>query len=540
MNLVSADQARKLEQIAIEELGIPSIILMENASLRAAKHCLKYLTNIRDPKVLVVCGSGNNGGDGFAVARHLRLKGIESNVILIGDAGLLKNDSKTNFDIINKLGISIDFFRASENNNDKSGYVVSSFSSAASHESNPKRFYGSDFEKYDLIVDAIFGTGLTRDISGIARDVIEDINRYAKYIISVDIPSGVGSDNGKIMGIAVKANETVTFNFPKKGLYLFPGADCTGIIHIEDISIPRSLINRIDVKTKFLTDDETAALLPVRKRRSNKGDFGKALIFAGSEGMPGAAALACSGAYMTGCGLVRACVTRNTASVIHHWQREVVTRIAPEKNGMYFKESLDDLKEEIDNADVIALGPGIGRSEDVSEFVYEVIRRAKAPLALDADALFAVSEYINILKELKAPCVITPHPGEMSRLINLPVPKILEDTIAAASGFSKEFNVVTLLKDAHTIIADPDGEIIINTTGNNALSKAGTGDVLTGMIAGFIAQGKNVLQAAALGAHIHGKSCEIACVNKSKYSVTAEDIIKNIPAAMNGLVRQPG
>jgi len=528
MKLVTAEQMRKLEQIAAEELGIPSILLMENAALGLAGHCLNYLKNSDNPKVLVICGGGNNGGDGFAAARHLYVKGIETNVILIGDVGSLKNDSKTNFDIIKNLNIPIEYINPSETRSEINHHGISSSSSL--------RLSGDDFKKYDLIVDAIFGTGLTRNIEGGAKQIIEEINRYAKYIISADIPSGIHSDTGKIMGCAVKANETVTFGFPKKGLYLFPGAGYTGIVRIEDISIPRSLTDKIDVKTNILTESDIKQkrgdFLPLRKRRSNKGDFGKVIIFAGSAQMPGAAALACSGAYMTGCGLVSACVTQNTAAVIHHWQREVVTRITPEKNGMYFSGSLADLKEEIKNANVIAAGPGIGRSKEVSEFVYEVIKTAEVPLVLDADALFAVSENINILKELKAPCIITPHPGEMSRLINLPVSEILDDTAAAALKFSKEFNVVTLLKDAHTVIAAPDGELNINITGNNALSKAGTGDVLTGMIAGFIAQGKNVFDAGILGAYFHGKSCENACVDKPNCGVTAEDIIKNIPKSM--------
>jgi len=528
MKLVTADQMRKLEQIAAEELGIPSILLMENAALGIAGHCLNYLKKFDNPKVLVICGSGNNGGDGLALARHLHVKGVETKVVFIGagsmsepqpsqpKAGAGSHDATVNLEIIKKLNIPIEYINTSGTGD-----------------------YNLNLEKFNLVVDAIFGTGLKRDIEDGAKLIIEEINRYAKYIISADMPSGVHSDTGKIMGCAVKANETVTFGFPKKGLYLFPGAGYTGIIRIEDISVPRSLINRIDAKTNILTESEIVIakqrgeFFPVRKRRSNKGDFGKVLIFAGSEGMPGAAALACSAAYMTGCGLVCACVTQNTAVVIHHWQREVVTRIVPEKNGMYFKGSLADLNEDIKNADVIAIGPGIGRSKDVSMFVYEVIRNAEIPLVLDADALFAVSENINILKELKAPCIITPHPGEMSRLINLSVPEILEDTAAAASGFSKKFNVVTLLKDAHTVIANPNGEININITGNNALSKAGTGDVLTGMIASFIAQGKNVFDAGVLGAYFHGKSCEYACKNKPNCSVTASDIIENIPLSMD-------
>jgi len=527
---------RKIEQIAIQELGIPSILLMENASIRIAEHCLRYIKDISNPKVLIVCGSGNNGGDGFAIARHLYVKGIDTNILLACDTFSVKEDAAVNLLIVQKIGIPIELIKTAYNHTiDQSPLKISSSASGS--------LCGNELESYDLIVDAIFGTGLTRNIEGNVRQLIETINFYAKYVISVDIPSGVHSDTGRIMGCAVKANETITLGFPKTGTFLYPGAEYTGKIHIEDISIPDNLIDRIETKTHTLTESEAMDILPARKNRSNKGDFGRVLIFAGSNEMPGAAALACSAAYMTGCGLVCACVVKNTASVIHHWQREVVTRIVPDKNGTYCKDSLSvvfnngkieigSLSDDIRCASVIVLGPGIGRSADVTEFVQELIINSNASLVLDADALFAISGNVNILKELKAPCVITPHPGEMSRLTNLSVPEILDDISDTAARFAKEYNTVTLLKDAHTVIANPDGEIFINTTGNNALSKAGTGDVLAGMIAGFTAQGVNVFKAGVLGAYFHGKACEEACLKKSNHGITASDIINNILIVM--------
>ena len=510
MKLVTSCQMRKIEQIAAEELGIPLILLMENASIRAAGHCIKFLEKIENPKALIVCGCGSNGGDGMAVARHLHVKGIYTKVVYAGDMNLVKGDAEVNYKIVKNLEIPAEPVYSAQ-----------------------LKQRAIDFELYDLVVDALFGTGLSRNIEGGVRQLIESINSCAKYVISVDMPSGVHSDTGRIMGCAEKANETVTLGFPKTGLYLYPGAEYAGVIHIEDIAVPLSLIDRIETKAGVLTDNEARKLLPARKRRSNKGDFGKTMVFAGSAGMPGAAALVCSAAYMTGSGLVCACVTQNTATVIHRWQREAVTRIVPDINGMYCMESITQLKQdEIKSADVIVLGPGIGRSREVSEFVYEILKIAQSPIVLDADALFAVSENINILKEIKAPCIITPHPGEMSRLTNLPVAQILNNIAETAVSFAKEFNVVTILKDAHTVIADTEGNVNINITGNNALSKAGTGDVLTGMIAGFIAQGKNVFDAGILGAHFHGKACEAACLNKSRYSITASDLIDHIPVVM--------
>jgi len=497
---------REIEKIVINEIGIPSILLMENAAIGVVRHCFEYLKTIDNPCVLVVCGQGNNGGDGLAAARLLSVKGIDTDVVFTGGIDAAGADAAVNLRIVKNLGVNIFSFNTE-----------------------------IKFESYDLIVDALFGTGISRDIEGIYKDLIDSINRYAKYVISVDIPSGVHSDTGLIMGTAIKAAQTVTFGFPKTGLYLFPGAECTGIIHFEDISIPRTLIERVDVKTEVLTGSEAIALLPKRKRRSNKGSFGKVLVFAGSDEMPGAASLACSAAYEAGAGLVCACVTRNTASVIQHFQREIVTRIVSGKNGKYCKESFENISGEIKNAGVIVIGPGIGRSIEVTEFVLELIKAAEAsniPLVLDADALFAVSEDLNTFKTLKTLCVITPHPGEMSRLTGLSIEEILDDVIGTALKFAKVFNVVTLLKDAHTVIASPDGNVNINTTGNSALSKAGTGDVLTGMIAGFISQGCDVFTAAKLGAYFHGKSGEAACMDESQYSITASNVIDFIPIVM--------
>jgi len=286
---------------------------------------------------------------------------------------------------------------------------------------------------------------------------------------------------------------------------------------------------------KILTDSEAGQLLPVRAVRSNKGNFGRIIIFAGCNEMPGAASLACSSAYIAGGGLVCACVLDDVAQVIFRWQREVTARILPGKNGMYCKESIKTASDEINKSNVILIGPGLGRSPDVTEFVREVIFFARAPLVMDADALFAVSQDLSILKELKVPCVITPHPGEMSRLTGVSVQDILENTVDTACKFSKKNNVVILLKDAHTVIAHPSGNYYINKTGNNALAKAGTGDVLAGMIAGFIAQGSDVFTASALGAYIHGRAGEAASLDLSTYSVTASDLLKYIPKVISRL-----
>jgi NAD(P)H-hydrate epimerase len=518
MKVVSSTQMREIEKIAINEIGIPSILLMENAALRVTERCMQSLGSFAKekdvkPKVLIVCGPGNNGGDGMAVARLLHNKGVDVRVSFIGDIYAVKGDAEFYLNIISMLGILLDYISPD----------------------GPFPNVSHVIKSCDLVVDALLGTGLSRDVGGNYKQMIEMINEHAKRVISVDILSGVHADTGQIMGCAIEADETVTFAYPKIGILAYPGAGCAGKVYVEDISIPPALIERINVKANTLTDREAGNLLPVRKRRSNKGDFGKVLVFAGSNEMPGAAALTTSACYMAGGGLVCACVLPKVAQVIHHWQREATTRIVPEEGGLYCKKSLEPVMDELSKATAIILGPGIGRSPKVTEFVLELISAARVPLVLDADALFALSEDLNALKAIKAPCIITPHPGEMSRLTGLPVAEILNNTIETAVKFSKDYKIVTLLKDASTIIAAPDGDYYINTTGNSALSKAGSGDVLCGIIAGFIAQKTSVFMSGVLGAYIHGKAGEAAALQKSLYGVTATDLLEYVPSVINGL-----
>ncbi|MCL2410851.1 MAG: NAD(P)H-hydrate epimerase, partial [Treponema sp.] len=331
MKTVTSAQMRLIEKMAIEELGIPALLLMENAAIRTAEHCFRILGSAKNPKTLIVCGSGNNGGDGMAIARHLHIKGVKTKVLFVGDINTVKGETLTNLKIVQKLGILIEQI----------------------HKDSDYANLQTEIESSDLVADAIFGTGLARNVEGDYKKLIEAINRYAKFVVSVDIPSGIHSDTGRIMGCAVKANETITFGFPKTGLFLFPAAEYAGKLHIEDISIPYLLIDRVKPTVEILTDDEAKALLPVRAKRSNKGTFGKVAVFAGSNEMPGAAALACSAAYATGCGLVCAFVLPRVAETIHHWQREIVTCIVPEQNGMYCKKSIESLGDEINNASVI-------------------------------------------------------------------------------------------------------------------------------------------------------------------------------------------
>jgi len=514
MRAVSGKQMRKIEDSATENIGIPTLLLMENAAIRLAEHCLAYLnaqstkqrTAKIKPKVIILAGIGGNGGDGLALARHLYLNDVDVRIVVAGDISSIQGDSYVNLNIVRNMGLTIHSIPSSESMMNNIPYMI---------------------ESSDLVVDALFGAGLNRQIAGNYKSIVDTINNCSSYVISVDVPSGICADTGQVLGSSVKADLTVTLGFPKIGIMLHPGASYAGEINIADISLPNLSTN--DPETSIYTDKEIPAIIPTRPPRSNKGSFGRVFAFVGSSGMPGAAVLSATAAYKAGAGYVYACVIPPVAQVLQNNLKETVTYIVPEYDGYYCKESFDAIADDLNKSDVIMIGPGIGHKPHISEFVFRLIETAESSLVIDADALNAVSEDVNILKKLKAPCVITPHPGEMSRLTGLSISNILNNTIQTANDFSHEYGVITLLKDARTIVADPNGQNYINVSGSSALAKAGSGDVLTGIIASFIAQGLDPFTAAKLGAYVHGKAGELAGKELSNYGVLASDLLDHIP-----------
>jgi NAD(P)H-hydrate epimerase len=498
---------RKIEAAAVEEMGIPTILMMENAAIGVMKHCLAFLGTKTNPKVMIAAGAGSNGGDGLALARQLHLRGIDLGVIFVGDMSEVRGDALLNLEIAGKLGIPIKTIPLGDNLLDVP-YTI---------------------ETCDLVVDALLGTGLNRAVEGSYEYIIDMINGYAKHVISVDIPSGIHADTGQVMGTAVKANQTVTLGCPKTGLMIHPGAAYAGEVLVAEISLPHSLLTKTDVETFAFTDDEIPALLPNRDSRSHKGSFGRVYAFAGSSAMPGAAAIASAAAYKSGAGLVYACAAPDVTQTIQRFTPEVIACLLLSRGDSYPRKNLDAILEKITPADVVFIGPGLGRGPGVSESVMYLLENVNARLVIDADAINAVAENVNILKNLKHSSVITPHPGEMSRLTGLPVQEILQNTMSVAAEFAREFEVTTVLKDARTIVASPSGHTYINTTGCSALAKGGSGDALTGLIAGLAAQGMDTFNAAALGTYIHGKAGEQAAGTLSHYGVMASDVVAQIP-----------
>ncbi len=497
MKVALSEQMRQLDREAMESVGIPGIALMENAAREVSLYCYEYLLAHGLENVLIFAGRGNNGGDGLAAARRLKNKGINVLIYFIGDTAGLSGDALTNFNIVKNMGIS----------------VIQDFSCLE-----------DTLSWCDLILDAIFGTGLKGVVKGEAVEVIERINVSGKYVVSCDIPSGIDADTGKVLGCAVKADATVTFALPKVGLLLYPGKEYTGEMKVADISIPSFLYQRIGMKCSMLTKEEAKALLPGRKERSNKGTYGRLFCMAGSKEMTGANYLACKSAYRTGAGVVYSCSVQNVLNVIQTLLPEAVGVSLTEEHGQVRKESFDDIGEKIKDAAAIVLGPGLGTGENVQDFVREVLTNCKVPMVVDADAINAIAQRKDISEFFSPNVILTPHPGEMSRLTGKSVSQILEEMVETASSYAKENQAIVVLKDARTVIAHPDGRVYINTTGCAAMAKGGSGDVLSGIIGGLLSQGAEPFDAAVLGVYLHGLAGEIAGRKHGAYSTLAGEI----------------
>lgn len=490
MDIVTTAQMKAIEADAIEKKGVPSLLLMENAAYGVKKEVLKY-----NPKnVAVFAGKGNNGGDGLALSRQLMAMGISVTIYFVGDFNKATPDCNKNLSYLKAYNADIH-------------YVTDNINLI-------------DLTNSDVVIDALIGTGLNRQLSPLYSEIVNIINSSGKTVISVDCPTGINSDTGEDYGIAVNSDITVTFHLPKIGLLLYPANSHIKKLVVSDIGIPYISKNNI-----FTLDKNSAKeILPKRVEYSNKGTYGKALFISGCDTMAGAAIINAKSAYKAGCGLVNICSTRHVIGVAHCILPEAVTTLN------------SDLTTALEGKNAIAIGSGLGISDNGRKTLEYVIENSKAPLIIDADGLNTLSENTDLLKRLKVNCVITPHLKEMSRLTGISVKEISANMQKTALDFAKKYNIVVVLKSAHTVIASPNGRICINTTGTSAMSKGGSGDSLTGVIAGLIAQGLKPFDAACLGAYLNGKAGEIAEQKLSSYSVMATDISDCICDAINEIL----
>jgi hydroxyethylthiazole kinase-like uncharacterized protein yjeF len=521
MKIVTPSQMNAIDSCAINDYGIPSLLLMENAASAVAAEAASMMGGAFGKTVTVIAGRGNNGGDAFAAARLLHSKGAHVRVYLVGPKDGISGDALINMGILDRIGIQIEELSEADHPGRESGFGRLS----------------SDIESSCMIIDGIFGTGLSRNIDGIAGKAVEMMNGSGKPILSVDIPSGINGADGAVMGVCVKADATVTFCMPKLGLILYPGCEYAGRLVIADIGIPPGAIARQPIFTELTDRTTVSRLIPVRKPESNKGDYGKVLIITGSAGMTGSGCLASLAALRTGAGLVYAGVPESLAGIYGSALIEPV--ILPLKDsgaGSLSEDCAEQIITHMEKMDVVAIGPGLTASDTIRRIVEQIAVNSKAPLVLDADALNAISGNTAILKKLKTDAVITPHPGEMARLTGLDTAGVQRGRAGIAAGFAAEYGVTVVLKGNRTVVAHPDGRIHINPTGNAGMATAGSGDVLTGVIAGLIAQGVSAADAAVAGAYLHGMAGDKAAGETGMHGMLAGDILGRLPYVIKELV----
>ncbi len=530
--VVTGQQMRDLDARATDQFGIPSLLLMENAGRAVAEAAMGMLREVRCSHVLVVCGPGNNGGDGFVAARHLYNAGAKVTIAFYGDRAKAKGDALANIVIIEKM-LPAQAHPGSLNVIDR-----------PSAEDLDELLLDTD-----LVIDALLGTGVKGELREPYVGVIEAINNsYVRCPCSrlcVDIPSGLDADTGRPLGPVVQASTTVTFALPKIGLLTYPGAKYVGNLLVADISIPKDALFAPDLLT-YLISGSTAVgpIIKTREPDANKGSFGHVAIVAGSVGMTGAAALAAEGALKTGAGLVTVAVPESLNDIMEVKLTEAMTIPVPQGRARAFgMDSVESVLEIIEKRDAAVIGPGFGRDEDTIAFTLELVRRLIKPAIMDADALYAISTDLSVLKQCKAPLVITPHPGEMARLLGTTVPEVQSNRLEIARSFAQEHGIWVALKGAGTIVANPQGEAYINITGTPGMASGGTGDVLSGMIGALLARMKEPIgpDYAVCGAvYLHGRAGEIAAEQLGEESMLASDLANAIPDVICEARRENG
>ena len=507
MLLVTAEEMREIDRQTIEGIGIPGIVLMENAGSSVAKKIKELVPNTA--KVIILAGHGNNGGDGFVVARHLGNQGYDVETWLIGDIRKCSHDTLINFHALVHSGYKMKFW---DEKND-----------------NLLKIHMDDA---DVIVDALLGTGAIGELREPFGDIVQFANEKKALRIAVDMPTGVNSNTGEVGETVFSADYTITFALPKLGQFLYPGASYVGELIIADISIPSIIYRTIDQKNHLINHQMVKDLLPKRNKNSHKGIYGHALLLGGSKWMPGAPTLATLAALRIGAGLTTIAVPDSIQSMVFNHVPEAICLGLPETFTGYFAlSSLELLNFEEGKYSAIGVGPGLGIWDEGRNWLIKILKSTSQPLVIDADGLNLLTDDLDLLKARQGPIILTPHPGEMARLLKKDTSYVEKNRVQAAIHMSITYKVYTILKGANTIIATPAGEIYLNTTGGPELAKGGTGDVLTGIITGLLAQKLEVKDAIILGVYLHGLAGSLAS-SPSNYSTLASDVIDKIGSAI--------
>jgi NAD(P)H-hydrate epimerase len=514
MKLLTAEQMQEIDRRAINEFLIPGLVLMENAGLRVLETIEGLTGELCNAKIIILAGKGNNGGDGLVLGRHLINAGARVDTFLLGEPQSLSSDAYVNYSILEKMTGSLFPLRSDE---DLDRLMIALLS-------------------VDLIVDAIYGVGFRGILDDFETRIAQMVNWSQAPVVAVDIPSGVEANTGKVHGVAIKANHTVTFGFPKLGLVLEPGRDYVGTLTVADISIPRALLEDDEFKLNLIGEAMIKRLFKPRMAESHKGTYGHALVIGGSRGMTGAVVMASYGALRTGAGLVTVALPESLVHIIEASVMEVMSHPLPETSEASISmEAFPAIENLLGTVSVCAIGPGMSRYQEANAILRFVLEKSRVPILIDADGLNALEGDVAILKDAQVPIVITPHPGEMSRLTGLAVEEIQSNRLEIARKYAADWGVTVVLKGNQTVVAGPSGEVFININGNPGMATAGSGDVLSGIILGLMAQGLKPQSAAVAGVYVHGCAGDRAAAITGQRALVAGDLLHHLPYILHEL-----
>lgn len=509
MKVVTGKEMQELDKVVIQELGVPAEVLMERAGLGVAENIYKYFPLEKYFKVLVICGPGNNGGDGFVCARHLWDMGYKVKVVLLSEEEKYKGEALTNLKILKKLGFTLE------------------------KVSELKQLEEILFkEKPQILVDAIFGTGLKREVTGFLAEVIEFINKNkeAYKVVAIDISSGICSETGQILGCAIKADLTVTFELIKIGHLFYPGKEYTGVLEVVKIGFPSEVIEKRAPQREYLDWKWAKKVFKPRTGYTHKGTFGHVLILAGSRGKSGAGILSALGALRGGAGLVTLASTKTLQKIYSTILPEILTAgLEEELTGEISFNSLEEFLRICEGKRVLVIGPGLGLTSGVKKFLKELLKKIELPLVIDADALTLLSENPEVLKNYKGIKILTPHPGEAQRFLKISTKEILSNRLKVTEELVNLTDSIVVLKGPHSIVMSPDGRTGINSIDEPGLAQGGMGDILSGLIGAFLAQGYEPFLATCLAVFLHGEAGKKLHQEYGPFGFTATEVGNFIP-----------
>lgn len=511
INVVTAKEMQELDRRATAEYGIPSLLLMENAGAETVREMLTAFPALLRSRVVILCGRGNNGGDGCVVARHLLNRGARVETFLLARPRDVTGDARVNLEILEKLGAA-----------------PVEITGAGDLAALAERIGSAD-----VVVDALLGTGAQGPAKGILAEAIDLVNRAGRPVVAVDLPSGLTADDPEPPGPAIRATLTVALALPKRSLLLYPAAAFAGTLRIVDIGIPPALRREPEIALGLLEAEDVAPAFPRRDPAAHKGTYGHVLVIAGSVGKTGAAALASLAAQRAGAGLVTLAVPHSLNDILEVKLTEVMTEPLPETEARTIgREALDRVLHLAEGKSVVAIGPGLGTHPSTQKLVRELLPSLRLPIVLDADGLNALAGQAEVLGQVAGPVILTPHPGELSRLLGVARDEVLRKRIPLVQEAAARFNAILVMKMAHTVIASPRRKAVIVPTGNPGMATGGTGDVLTGLIAGLLAQGVEPGLAAQAGTYVHGLAGDLAAERLGQEAMLAGDLLEHVPEAI--------